>query len=159
MQLSNQRLVRLAATDPLTGTNPTMSQKSGARFRSRGTTSLSSIPIRTCSDSRPPRPTFSAISVSARLRSTRWSLPSNETAASDVNPASPEASKSSCRRQACRSSNGSVSKRQNHWLGEAREVFRGEPTDVQAAPFVLRDSEGTIHATGVMRTTSAALEH
>src|SRR3984893_15855066 len=35
-------------------------------------------------------------------------------ASSDVNPASPEASKSSCRRKACRSSNGSVSKRQNH---------------------------------------------
>jgi SOS-response transcriptional repressor LexA len=29
-------------------------------------------------------------------------------------PASPEASKSSCRWKACRSSNGSVSKRQNH---------------------------------------------
>ncbi|GCC49644.1 hypothetical protein chiPu_0033713, partial [Chiloscyllium punctatum] len=36
------------------------------------------------------------------------------TASSDVNPASPEASKSSCRRKPCRSSNGSVSKRQNH---------------------------------------------
>src|ERR1700749_866471 len=35
-------------------------------------------------------------------------------ASSDVNPASPEASKSSCRRKACRSSNGSGSKRQNH---------------------------------------------
>src|ERR1700742_3514102 len=35
-------------------------------------------------------------------------------ASSDVNPASPEASKSSCGRKACRSSNGSVSKRQNH---------------------------------------------
>ncbi len=36
-------------------------------------------------------------------------------------------------------------------LAEAREVFRGEPTDVEAKPFVLRDSEGTIHATGAVR--------
>ncbi|UVO30353.1 prolyl oligopeptidase family protein [Bradyrhizobium arachidis] len=43
-------------------------------------------------------------------------------------------------------------------LGEAREVFRGEPTDVQAAPFVLRDSEGTIHATGAVRSISS-FEH
>ncbi|WP_439406740.1 prolyl oligopeptidase family serine peptidase [Bradyrhizobium sp. DASA03076] len=39
-------------------------------------------------------------------------------------------------------------------LGEAREVFRGEPTDVAAGPFVLRDSEGKIHATGAARSIS-----
>ncbi|WFT97109.1 SOS response transcriptional repressor [Bradyrhizobium barranii] len=39
-----------------------MSQKSGARFTEKqGTTSHSSIPIPTCSDSRPPKPTSSAI--------------------------------------------------------------------------------------------------
>ncbi|MGY4408032.1 prolyl oligopeptidase family serine peptidase [Bradyrhizobium sp. USDA 3315] len=37
-------------------------------------------------------------------------------------------------------------------LGEAREVFRGEPTDVQALPLVLRDSEGHVHATGAIRS-------
>ncbi|MGY4627332.1 prolyl oligopeptidase family serine peptidase [Bradyrhizobium sp. USDA 4486] len=43
-------------------------------------------------------------------------------------------------------------------LAEAREVFRGEPTDVGATPFVLRDSEGTIHATGALRGISS-FEH
>ncbi|PAY08678.1 S9 family peptidase [Bradyrhizobium sp. UFLA03-84] len=36
-------------------------------------------------------------------------------------------------------------------LSEAREVFRGEPNDVQAVPLVLRDNEGHVHATGVIR--------
>ncbi|TWB93130.1 prolyl oligopeptidase [Bradyrhizobium macuxiense] len=40
-------------------------------------------------------------------------------------------------------------------LGEAREIFRGEPTDVQALPLVLRDSEGRIHATGAIRVISS----
>jgi hypothetical protein len=48
------------------------------------------------------------------FESFRASSPSNETASSDVNPAYPEASQSSCRPKACRSSNGSISKRQNH---------------------------------------------
>ncbi|SFQ07660.1 prolyl oligopeptidase [Bradyrhizobium sp. Ghvi] len=43
-------------------------------------------------------------------------------------------------------------------LAEAREVFRGEPTDVGASPFVLRDSEGRIHATGAVRGISS-FEH
>lgn len=34
------------------------------------------------------------------------------------------------------------------------QVFRGEPTDVGARPFVLRDSEGTVHATGVVSQIS-----
>ncbi|MDF0584703.1 prolyl oligopeptidase family serine peptidase [Bradyrhizobium yuanmingense] len=40
-------------------------------------------------------------------------------------------------------------------LSEAREIFRGEPTDFQTYPFVLRDSEGHIHATGVARAISS----
>ncbi|MCP3415696.1 prolyl oligopeptidase family serine peptidase [Bradyrhizobium brasilense] len=40
-------------------------------------------------------------------------------------------------------------------LSEAREIFRGEPTDVQALPLVLRDSEGRIHATGAIRIISS----
>ncbi|MCC8955699.1 S9 family peptidase [Bradyrhizobium sp. Pear77] len=36
-------------------------------------------------------------------------------------------------------------------LSEAREIFRGEPTDVQTWPLVLRDSEGHVHATGAVR--------
>ncbi|MCA1378598.1 MULTISPECIES: prolyl oligopeptidase family serine peptidase [unclassified Bradyrhizobium] len=40
-------------------------------------------------------------------------------------------------------------------LSEAREIFRGEPTDVGASPFVLRDSEGHIHATGAARAISS----
>ncbi|SDF49724.1 prolyl oligopeptidase [Bradyrhizobium brasilense] len=36
-------------------------------------------------------------------------------------------------------------------LSEAREIFRGAPTDVRAAPLVLRDSEGHVHATGAIR--------
>ncbi|MBR0868118.1 prolyl oligopeptidase [Bradyrhizobium diazoefficiens] len=39
-------------------------------------------------------------------------------------------------------------------LVEAREVFRGEPTDDGTEPFALRDSEGTVHATGAVRTIS-----
>ncbi|MGY8663858.1 prolyl oligopeptidase family serine peptidase [Bradyrhizobium sp. UFLA05-109] len=40
-------------------------------------------------------------------------------------------------------------------LDEAREIFRGEPTDVQTLPLVLRDSEGRIHATGAVRAISS----
>lgn len=40
-------------------------------------------------------------------------------------------------------------------LAEAREVFRGQPTDVQAMPFVLRDSNGLIQAAGAIRAISA----
>ncbi|KRP85808.1 prolyl oligopeptidase [Bradyrhizobium yuanmingense] len=40
-------------------------------------------------------------------------------------------------------------------LSAAREIFRGEPTDFQTYPFVLRDSEGHIHATGVARAISS----
>nr|WP_283809974.1 hypothetical protein [Bradyrhizobium vignae] len=36
-------------------------------------------------------------------------------------------------------------------LSEAREIFRGEPTDSETQPLVLRDSEGHIHATGAVR--------
>ncbi|MBB4365327.1 prolyl oligopeptidase [Bradyrhizobium sp. CIR18] len=43
-------------------------------------------------------------------------------------------------------------------LTEAREIFRGEPTDVQSLPFVLRDSEGHIHAAGANRLISS-FEH
>jgi len=43
-------------------------------------------------------------------------------------------------------------------LAAAHEVFRGEPTDVEATPFVLRDSEGRIHATGAIRSISS-FEH
>ncbi|WP_439397012.1 hypothetical protein ACRQ5Q_08290 [Bradyrhizobium sp. PMVTL-01] len=43
-------------------------------------------------------------------------------------------------------------------LAEAHEVFRGEPTDVAARPLVLRDTEGTIHATGAVRSISS-FEH
>ncbi|WP_224742080.1 hypothetical protein [Bradyrhizobium sp. 2S1] len=39
-------------------------------------------------------------------------------------------------------------------LVEAREVFRGEPTDDGTVPFALRDSAGTVHATGAVRTIS-----
>ncbi|RXH37045.1 prolyl oligopeptidase family serine peptidase [Bradyrhizobium zhanjiangense] len=40
-------------------------------------------------------------------------------------------------------------------LSEAREIFRGEPTDVQALPFVLRDSEGHVQAIGATRVISS----
>ncbi|MEY9590918.1 prolyl oligopeptidase [Bradyrhizobium yuanmingense] len=40
-------------------------------------------------------------------------------------------------------------------LSEAREIFRGEPTDVKASGFVLRDSEGHIHATCAVRAISS----
>ena len=40
-------------------------------------------------------------------------------------------------------------------LSEAREIFRGEPTDVQTHPLVLRDSEGHIHVTGATRVISS----
>lgn len=40
-------------------------------------------------------------------------------------------------------------------LSEAREIFRGEPSDVQTLPLVLRDSEGRIHATGAVRAISS----
>ncbi|WP_224741820.1 hypothetical protein [Bradyrhizobium sp. 2S1] len=43
-------------------------------------------------------------------------------------------------------------------LAEAREIFRGQPTDVQTMPFVLRDSEGHIHAAGAIRVISS-FEH
>lgn len=39
-------------------------------------------------------------------------------------------------------------------LVRAREVFRGEPTDAVAAPFVLWDNEGKVHAAGAMRAIS-----
>ncbi|MGX9432699.1 hypothetical protein [Bradyrhizobium sp. LeoA1S1] len=39
-------------------------------------------------------------------------------------------------------------------LVQAREVFRGEPTDASTVPFVLRDSEGKVHATGAVRAIS-----
>jgi prolyl oligopeptidase len=39
-------------------------------------------------------------------------------------------------------------------LAQAREVFRGEPTDVWVAPFDLRDAAGTSHAVGVIRGVS-----
>ncbi|RXG86884.1 prolyl oligopeptidase family serine peptidase [Bradyrhizobium zhanjiangense] len=40
-------------------------------------------------------------------------------------------------------------------LSEAREIFRGEPTDSETQPLVLRDSEGHIHATGAVRAISS----
>ncbi|WP_246799558.1 prolyl oligopeptidase family protein [Bradyrhizobium sp. CCBAU 51753] len=40
-------------------------------------------------------------------------------------------------------------------LSRACEIFRGEPTDVQTAPLVLRDSEGQVHATGAIRVISS----
>ncbi|MDA9420914.1 prolyl oligopeptidase family serine peptidase [Bradyrhizobium sp. CCBAU 53380] len=40
-------------------------------------------------------------------------------------------------------------------LGEAREIFRGEPTDSETQPFVLHDIEGHIHATGAVRAISS----
>lgn len=40
-------------------------------------------------------------------------------------------------------------------LAQAREVFRGELTDVGTAPLVLRDSDGTVHATGAVRAISS----
>ncbi|UWU67797.1 prolyl oligopeptidase family protein [Bradyrhizobium sp. NC92] len=40
-------------------------------------------------------------------------------------------------------------------LVQAREVFRGEPNDAMTATFVLRDSEGRIHAIGAIRAISA----
>ncbi|MCA1402371.1 prolyl oligopeptidase family serine peptidase [Bradyrhizobium sp. BRP56] len=40
-------------------------------------------------------------------------------------------------------------------LSGAREIFRGEPTDVQTLPLVLRDSEGQVHATGAIRVISS----
>ncbi|GEC57905.1 prolyl oligopeptidase [Bradyrhizobium japonicum] len=40
-------------------------------------------------------------------------------------------------------------------LSRAREIFRGEPTDVQTVPLVLRDSEGQVHATGAIRFISS----
>ncbi|MBP2428828.1 prolyl oligopeptidase family serine peptidase [Bradyrhizobium elkanii] len=40
-------------------------------------------------------------------------------------------------------------------LSRAREIFRGEPTDVQTVPLVLRDSEGQVHATGAIRVISS----
>ncbi|WP_439360636.1 prolyl oligopeptidase family serine peptidase [Bradyrhizobium sp. DASA03007] len=39
-------------------------------------------------------------------------------------------------------------------LAQAREVFRGERTDYRVEPFVVRDSEGAVHATGAIRYTS-----
>ncbi|WP_247772629.1 hypothetical protein [Bradyrhizobium sp. 192] len=39
-------------------------------------------------------------------------------------------------------------------LVRAREVFRGEPTDAVAAPFVLQDNKGKVHAAGAMRAIS-----
>ncbi|MBR1163130.1 prolyl oligopeptidase family serine peptidase [Bradyrhizobium elkanii] len=40
-------------------------------------------------------------------------------------------------------------------LSRAREIYRGEPTDVQTVPLVLRDSEGQVHATGAIRVISS----
>ncbi|WP_271619374.1 prolyl oligopeptidase family serine peptidase [Bradyrhizobium sp. CCBAU 51745] len=40
-------------------------------------------------------------------------------------------------------------------LSEAREIFRGEPTDVLTYPFVVRDSRGHVHATGAGRAISS----
>ncbi|MEY9104412.1 prolyl oligopeptidase [Bradyrhizobium yuanmingense] len=40
-------------------------------------------------------------------------------------------------------------------LSEAREIFRGEPTDSETQPLVLRDSDGHIHATGAVRAISS----
>ncbi|WP_265440491.1 prolyl oligopeptidase family serine peptidase [Bradyrhizobium sp. SEMIA] len=40
-------------------------------------------------------------------------------------------------------------------LSEAREIFRGEPTDSETQPLVLRDSEGHIRATGAVRAISS----
>ncbi|MGY4281929.1 prolyl oligopeptidase PreP (S9A serine peptidase family) [Bradyrhizobium sp. LM2.7] len=40
-------------------------------------------------------------------------------------------------------------------LVQAREIFRGEPTDAVAVPFVLRDNERKVHATGAMRSISS----
>ena len=59
-----------------------MNQKSGAARRPSGQASPkskatiwpSSMPTRACSDARPPKPTCSGISASARPPSTRWSL-------------------------------------------------------------------------------------
>jgi prolyl oligopeptidase len=39
-------------------------------------------------------------------------------------------------------------------LAQAREVFRGSPSDNRADPFVLRDSAGKVHAVGVSRGLS-----
>jgi prolyl oligopeptidase len=41
--------------------------------------------------------------------------------------------------------------RRGRRLDQAEEVFRGVPEDVQAAPFVLRDSEGRPHGAGAYR--------
>ena len=40
-------------------------------------------------------------------------------------------------------------------LSEAREIFRGEPTDSETQPLVLRDNDGHIHATGAVRAISS----
>jgi len=40
-------------------------------------------------------------------------------------------------------------------LSKAREIFRGEPTDRETQPLVLRDSEGHLHATGAVRAISS----
>jgi prolyl oligopeptidase len=37
-------------------------------------------------------------------------------------------------------------------LAQAEEVYRGQPTDVRADPFVLRDRRGTVHAVGFRRS-------
>lgn len=41
--------------------------------------------------------------------------------------------------------------RRGQALDQAREVYRGRPEDVRAAPMVLRDSEGRVHGTGAYR--------
>ncbi len=45
--------------------------------------------------------------------------------------------------------------RRGQSLDQAVEVFRGEPSDVAAAAFVLRDSEGTVHGTVAYRYLDA----
>src|SRR6476659_2407229 len=61
----------------------------------------------------PAEKTCSTISASAHPRFTRWSSHSNAKALFAVNPAWPEASKSSLPQKNCQSSNGSKSTRQN----------------------------------------------
>src|SRR5262249_22011482 len=95
------------------GTNPTMSQKSGARFT--GKQGLAFIHTYAHMFGRPP-------AEADIQRHFRVSPPSVHQMIVTLErngfirrqPGVPEASKSSCRRKACRSSNGSASKRQNH---------------------------------------------
>src|SRR4051794_20821137 len=95
------------------GTNPAMSQKSGARFTEKQGYYLAFI--HTYVHMRPP----AEVDIQRHFRVSPPSVHQmivtlERNAFIRRQPGVPRSIESSCRRKACRSSNGSVSKRQNH---------------------------------------------